>query len=499
MKISPAKMTSVRLLFILSLFAVGGCTEEVSEKLKNSQTTMAQDSSSLETVTPAIRLKHDMDESSSFVTHKGGDTSAPCELKEPSQGFLSDEYSKTSPTHTLDCVMEAQELDLYAGGAKFTFEGDDNLCAFYEYVPFKFVEMPMGDTTKAVYNVTCTGEAGECGASECDNVYEDFDGASTFSNVYANGSTPSCRFDYTEEEYGKNCDEGNITTHTYQIDNTMFDSDNDGDPDCAAVDLTPVKVGQQSSECGGDHYNCMGGPSIAELGSAEVFSHIYSNLNRAPFTEAFEIEAPIERWQALGLETKENRYLANYSSAIANSCSNVTGVNSFSDWSTDFAGHDIEDLRDTARYEPAYLGDPSYNLKLDADGNEWDGIDDADVDAISYAENPFRSYYNTSPYYAFNCLDSAFDVKAQIRLFIREWDREYPESNGSRFDFITDSNLNGGGTNAFIDSTESNLDGEDWNNVTDWDDFFTANDVWSTTGCYETRVPFSVNNFPGKL
>jgi hypothetical protein len=41
---------------------------------------------------------------------------------------------------------------------------------------------------------------------------------------------------------------------------------------------------------------------------------------------------------------------------------------------------------------------------------------------IGYGRNPFL---NGQPVYILNCLDAAYDVKARIRLYVRDWDRKF--------------------------------------------------------------------------
>ena len=56
----------------------------------------------------------------------------------------------------------------------------------------------------------------------------------------------------------------------------------------------------------------------------------------------------------------------------------------------------------------------------------------------------------------------------------------------------------------YIDSSQSNIDGTPWNNITDWDDFFSLNNVFDNTpgSCLETVNYFNANGgtnpFPQK-
>jgi hypothetical protein len=77
-----------------------------------------------------------------------------------------------------------------------------------------------------------------------------------------------------------------------------------------------------------------------------------------------------------------------------------------------------------------------------------------------------------NPYYTFYCFDKAFDVKARIRMVVREWDRIFP-TDTSDLELLSDL---GKGVNARQDSTvvyEVPGDSDGWlyiNDLEDWDD-----------------------------
>ncbi|MCO4753371.1 MAG: hypothetical protein KC478_02760 [Bacteriovoracaceae bacterium] len=454
-----------RLLTITICALAFGCTEEVAEELKNSSSS-AQSSTAEE---KSIRLEHEMSDELSFYLHKGGDSDKPCELKAPTGGFNATNYSRSSDVYTQDCVLEVGELDLYSNGAKFKFEGDGDMCEYYTYTPLRFLERPIGNSQKIVYEISCDDD--DC-SSLCGTLWEDYDngggsGTGTDSSHLSGQlfEAPTCKYDYTDDEdYAKNCDEGTITTVKLELDA----SDESVDPAvCRAAPFTATKIEQSTADCGGDHLSCMGGPSVDFFESPTNVTMIYDNLSLSAFSQSFEVEAPLER-------NSDNRYIANFSRYMANGTT-VCEPGATDIWSSDFEGDNIETFRSTG-FSP--IGATTF--QLNASGTEL--LAGEELDAIAYAENPFRSAYYTTATYSFKCLDDAFDTKAQIRLFIREWDRKYPTNSNAIMEYISDHDA----ATKYIDSDQVNTDSENWNTVRDWDDFFDTAGVFHATQCYET-------------
>lgn len=482
------------MMFIVGL--VAGCTEEVAEELKNSKSSQTST-----TETKSLRLKHDMDKNMSFYLHQGGAGDQPCELKEPTGGFDADDYTRSSSVYTQDCVLEVQELDLYHNGAKFTFEASADMCEYYSYTPLRFFEQPVGDTQKTVYEITC--EDDQC-STLCGTTWEEFDdgsGPNTGSTTAHLGGqiieAPTCNFDYSTTPYGENCDEGTITTITLELDDLW---DHDTDPTTEDVCRTgptfdAVAVDSIETDCGGDHLNCIGGPAKDFFSEGNATTRIYGNLDLSAISESFEIAAPTSRDFATG--PSDNRYIASFSRFMANE--NTCEPDSTDDWTTFFEGDNIEQFNTTA-YSPVLSKTLSLN-RLGSEQNLASGSANIrERDAVSWTENPFRSVYSTSAYYSFKCLDAAYDVKAQIRLHIREWDRKYPTNAETIMQYISDYDA----LTQYIDSSQSNIDGTPWNDITDWDDFFDANSVFDTTpgACLETVNYFEAvggsSPFPGQ-
>jgi len=100
------------------------------------------------------------------------------------------------------------------------------------------------------------------------------------------------------------------------------------------------------------------------------------------------------------------------------------------------------------------------------------GIPDADVAGFS-ATDPRRAWSNsrmkTQPFHTYECLDRALDVKARIRLVVREWNRNFAPST-QEFRYISDVFSASAKMDAGSAQTNPYLSYDNFNDVLDWDD-----------------------------
>tara|TARA_B100001971_G_C18268036_1_gene596533 strand:- start:108459 stop:110018 length:1560 start_codon:yes stop_codon:yes gene_type:complete len=518
----------LRILLGLTLIFTLSCTEEISEELKNSSTSDAL-TDAQKFNGKSIKLEHLMDEELSYRIHKEGSSSLECELTSPSTGFFAkdyyqdlDDYAGADP-QVANCILEAQELDLWKNGAKLKLTVDEYLCEYVTYEPFKFYDYPAGRTTRVVYEVECDDEA--CGTG-CGNTYENIDLSGGAAAVSFSGaidpSELSCYYDHSENG-GPNCDNGSIKTVTYNDTTESVDHDDDpSTPNICQITGTTQYVQTDVSEidCDGEITACLAGPSVDFFQDPTITTEIYNNEELEEFTQEFTIQAPAER---IGESVYDdtNMYIANFSRI----CSNMTDLpskNTAADFNgLDFQGKETERIWRSNNYSGSTATnvfiedeDKVYNLSrnighltnLDSSQSSVEGLytdgSGAEYGSIGYTENPWRGPYRTSAYYSFKCLDKAFDTKAQIRLYIREWDRAYSDTvNPASFAYVSDIHLD-----EIMDSDDLTNDNEEYNNRTDWDDFFLnpnsiGTDMWLNNRCMETDtgVMFTRSIFPGTL
>src|SRR5690606_21638816 len=58
---------------------------------------------------------------------------------------------------------------------------------------------------------------------------------------------------------------------------------------------------------------------------------------------------------------------------------------------------------------------------------------------VPLAAEPFMGLedHKINPFYTMYCLDTAYDIKARIRMVVRDWDRVY-NSNNEEIEFLSD-------------------------------------------------------------
>lgn len=460
------------LIILSTTLTLTGCNEEIAEEIKNA-TELQQDSSNIDYTTKAIRLVHKMDSNDSYIMHKSGSLSEACELTAPVGGFDADDYDYTSATYAADCILDAQELDIYAKGIKFEAQIDDNLCEYVLYQPFSFFRYQPGNSNRTYYETICDESCKTVDPSRCNKI---FDSYTSVGNVYSDelAEEPKCTFDYTDANSSfprPDCDEGTMTKISHSFTGTADDPSTPANE--LSCDFSTPDVNTTEIECTGDHLNCIDG-AAKEDEEDYRFGVIYPNEDLNSFTKEYSYTAPIENLTSYG----SNMKLANYSRVCADNSVAKTSTSVYN--SLTFKGHHFETLY----------------------SNDTRSTYDATAEATYVANTPFISSYNVKPYYAIYCLDQAKDIKAQLRLFVREWDKSYLETN-PYLNLVSDIQV---GAAAQMDTF--NLEqspGFKWNNYRDWDDFYIDPDrndtvdtyLWQNNQCSSVTTDFASSNFPG--
>lgn len=495
-------------IIVLLALSFVSCTEEIADEVQN-KADLTEDSNGISDYsTRSIRLVHKMDEGLSFLMHKSGNAEADCELQAPTAGFDADDYDYTSATYNVDCVLDVEELDLKSNGVSFELQIDDYLCEYIDYTPYRFLRFQPGRTSRTVYQVTCDTlcSADATYSSRCDKYYDDYTfvgtpATDTPSNQITDFENNACFFDYSKinssDDWGyyPNCDEGDYSIVT--IEYTVNDN---GTPNDTSDDTCGVSANTGSGdpiECGGDYNACIGGAAKDEFGADDTYHEIYNNSDLEEFSKTWSYSSQINDEEYPWSNIK----LANYSRICAETSTNkvsgdvLTGTGSAGNFSTIVLdGAEVEDIR---------LANGI------GDGKTYKN-DVATTERIYAADNLFRGVIATTPYYSFKCLDKAYDVKAQIRLFIRDWDRKFEHTN-TYISYTSDTFI----TSPLMDSGFTKQSTYDyWNDFADLDDFLeqdTDDDyevdtyIMSSNKCEDSSTPFNYGtpssrnygNFPG--
>lgn len=462
-----------------------------------------------------MRVVSKMDSSLSFMMHKMGSIDTACSLRPPLTGLAAEDYTRADTTRNVDCVLDAQEIDIHENGAKFELQIDNRMCEYIEYQPYRYLKSQPGVTSRKVFKVECDAACSESMPNECNRYYDETTAApsGTYSAAlfstdvtvaYINKSM--CTFDYSIY----NCDEGSVRADTYIVSGYYAERCSDpaqlNEVDCVAAsaewitgdycgapgDPAGTITYDRSSDddevtaCDGQFEACLDGAGIEQIENFEPLK-IYNTSIDSSYKIEFLASSP------KSLDKSSNRYIANFSRVCSDTSTNKSSASIFE--TLGFNGQENEKI--------AYSYSDS---DIDVNG---DGI----VDGTTFAEHPFSGSiygssldairYSTSPYYAIRCLDSARDVKAQIRLYIREWDRKF-DKNYIYLAKISDKSLEGSGISLMDNNGVYDTDIE-WNDFQDWDDFFdnSGSPVFVDNMCSTLTNDPSVDvnhgsgNFPG--
>ena len=115
-----------------------------------------------------------------------------------------------------------------------------------------------------------------------------------------------------------------------------------------------------------------------------------------------------------------------------------------------------------------------------ADVNTW-------TTKMSSTSNTASPFGQTNPYYIVNCLDAASQIKARIRVTVRDWDRSFRSNYNVDLDDPSSSSvatyrIATDGVPFMNSSSARDTFGVPWNNYNDWDNDYTSAGTCSTAG-----------------
>ncbi|MBT7669866.1 MAG: hypothetical protein HN623_09815 [Bdellovibrionales bacterium] len=414
----------------------------------------------------------------SYILHREGQSmeSASC--------MLTREQINSDSGNDILCRLEAGELDLFESGLKLEMTAGAAMCNFVRFVPFYFNQYEYKASNQTYYEVTYTGtnNATSGCTTDGDSAADDYitrfptsgiatncpsaghvciDGQNIASDLATTAftgpfnttpaadqtnavkcpaviSNPSCIGDYSAGG-GPNCDTGGYRTVTI----TCAEGDPTNTPGkfSCSTEVVPVV----DNDCAGAAISCINGP-------ATTFA---ADSNRPDLGVIYQAdEGTTQEWTFASPQSKgyvTNLYLANYTNASQcidnDTYSYISGSSISGEVVADNLGGVISITGGWEGYAVDTTGGGTYD------------------NPIADPTNPFRKIssslsVNPNPYYTLLCLDAAYDVKARIRVQVREWDRNFnPISN---IDSLPDVN----GTSRIDVTTPLN-----YSQVDDWDDY----------------------------
>ena len=498
--------TTLSALLVMGVI-ITGCNEKVSPDLDN-----ANNATAAGDATPPSNFVFEVVNTApavlNYKIHRTGALDTTGKLKECK---ISSTSALTNPNFIVDnarpdhddkiydisCFYEAEEQNLYYNGIDFTVNASKNTCEYVGYAPYSFYQYMPGDSGGTITVVTspdtvpdCTGSGiGDKNGADiaCDQAVDNgLLTAARKSFVYDPKSV--CLFDYTEDE-GPNCDEGIISVRNVECKSGV----------CGEVPETKIN-------CGGKAVNCIQGAIKKESALAKY--------TRGTLSSPTELGVNFTKKHTLPGGWDEgftsNLHLTNFRRDLANP-------------NIDFEDH----VDAVTTYEDRFLAPANliYKSKYDprlmdryASNQSWDGITQniltsayntihrvykdpgVPADNLRYvrplAAEPFMGWdgYRTNPFYIFYCFDAAFDVKARIRMIVRDWDRVHP-SAAEQFNWITDISSTDNGIarqdNNFFEIEGDNDGHSEFNDVIDWDDILFME---RTAGAAAASTPLLVPN-----
>ena len=233
-----------------------------------------------------------------------------------------------------------------------------------------------------------------------------------------------CKYDHSAAE-GPNCDAGKFTARSWSRDDTDA---------CVSTDV--------QTDCGGLHKNCYGGPgTISDYSLDGVPAEIVIPSLENGFDNresGWSFPAPLAENQS------SNLFLANYLKMC------VDETHTYTYKTNSLGGFGTNSLY--------YFINAGYN------------ITSIDLNGTDRVVDPLRTI---NPYYAFVCYDRAKDIKARVRVIVREWDRRFSQTDPN----LQQGNPDTGKLDPLMDTAGAETSGSDfgpWNDFNDWGDKYLA-------------------------
>ena len=524
-----------KLSLLLVTFALASCNEKVTPELEGGNSTTPPDPTVVVPPTEYyFQVTNKTAAAANFNLHKTGPNkrSVPCKVKSSSQPLHPDTFGVTGVSDALDnditCFLEAEELALYHHGASFEVSSSPNTCEYIGYQPYSFFHRMPGDSSGAFTKISClndtTGASHVATAAAALGIDISTSGADLGCGDWGSrdilpgarvkfqplSDADLCRYNYKTDNK-EQCDIGTIVVNDLSVTYTPPGADPAVNPS-----ILKYEVNRREIQCGGKIMNCVKG--AAELLPSEYprTTWITESVINTTFAKTYTL--PSLYTNGSGGFTSNRRY-ANYRRDLASYYVDI----GFAAYVNNAFNNILIGDTLAKTYTPGLIDLYTSNLKVNGDPI----ISTAALEAVSYPGNTQKSVplaaepflgidhsgtdvtglnhmNRANPFYTFYCFDGAFDIKARIRMVIREWDRLYP--NDGNQEFLSDIFL---GTDARQDNKYlqpvAGGDLSEWipyNDFNDWDDRipmtrtdggFSINTEWAPKAGW-----FNPNTFPSK-
>lgn len=506
----------------LALLSMGlmtySCNEKISPELANGSSTTVGGPTPPGTVY-SFEVTNETAPLLNYVIHPTGpSTAVNCKIED--ENFSTTLFKSTPATYDISCFVEAEEQALYFNGLDLKIKATAGLCENVVYAPYHFFQYQPGSSTRTIDVYKCSDVTS---AQAALSAIPPWDGAGCDQYVQATlvvgisipkdlpeSNEEFCDFDYSQiDEDAPNCDTGIVTINEYTYAETAAASCSDSAITSQAACLlaletwTPAVIGRtlaiSSVKCGGEIDNCRAGAGLTAI------SKNYSGIKAINYTTQ---GAKVEQKVTLA-SPHSNGYFTNLSVAnFVRQCSGPVDNTTLANFEPTTG--DIADELNKRLFDPAVLE------RYAAGRRYWQGLSNADgafdnkylytalnklapvLTVNHYVDTTLgrtRTFYaadsfmgtgaaasSAAPNYTFYCLNDSLDIKARIRIIVREWDR-LPAYTTQDFTLLSDAfyQLSLTPDDARMDTTGTELDEDDnpfnnFNDIRDWDDFVSMND-----------------------
>ena len=487
----------------LALMSMGlmiySCNEKISPELQNGNSTTVPT-----VIVPTdyyFQVTNNSPVVLNYLLHRTGPGKATTECKINSTGiplsstlYVGDAATAfDSKAYDIACYLEAEELSMFFNGLSFKVEASKNTCEYVGYAPYSYFDAIPGVTTANWRGVKCEQDVGtvdaqatvalpsgvdvlggatrQIGCEEMVDTSIPLDSDRLIIPIPDNYQ-PLCAFDYSTNGGGnsQNCDSGRM-----KIDITSVSKVTPPDP--APAYFTSAPISTPDHICGGSTTACVEGAikSVSSLNGTRGTEIVNSTMNE-DFSKEYSLPA------LMGVRSS-NVDIVNYRRGLASKHLNFKDYTSTNEplWS---------DTNYNKAFDPSLM--EAYAANKTPDGNPI--IDVAGGAAsphvsnasfllkqkeLGYMATPLAAdpYLGTvsrvNPFYTFYCLDRAFEIKARIRMVVRDWDRVFP-STTSDLELISDVYKNINARSQDLPTDEEEIPGDFgnanyYNDIYDWD------------------------------
>jgi hypothetical protein len=522
-------------LLLAIIMMASSCNEQISPELLNSSSSTTVPGGGGGPTTPKFYFKLEQT-SPDFLRYKmhktgPGNNNVECKIEEPE--FSTTKFSTFNSTFDITCFLEAEEQSLFYNGVDLKLSASPDLCETVVYAPYNFFQHQPGSSTRNVELYKCSGltaipAASLTGTSHvpllgagCDQAVQPVTPGAVIKTI--NQDQDFCEFNYTVSG-GPNCDEGviSIQEYTYSLA-PAYCEDVGGNAlpafssqtTCTGAGHSWVTTKIASSaprtrnySCGGSIDNCRAGVGLKSVTSK--FKGLISDVSipssglefvkdinlSAPNSSNYLTNLPIANYVRQCSGPVSNSLMANFGATPSSTAASIAARKTFIPtildrysvgrvyWNTGAAIDGV--FSSTAAYTaslitPGPMSATSHNETLLTGWTKTYYAADSFMTTKSAVDAKGVSRASSNPFYAFYCLNNALDIKARIRLVVREWD-QFPTYENQDFELLSDIFYQApGGTPLLgrmdtggIELADDNNPFNDFNDIVDWDDFLTG-------------------------